>query len=155
MVSSSSSHVTSLVEKSRAGSETAFAQIVDLFHEDIFRMIYSRIRSQMDTEDLTQDVFVQAYKNILKLKDVNRFKSWLFSIAMNKVRDFYRKKRIQSLFGTSVENEEASLSEENAYERPDILEDLMKKDFWKRIRILLDKLSRREQEVFLLRFTDQ
>ncbi|MCP4681327.1 MAG: sigma-70 family RNA polymerase sigma factor [Desulfobacterales bacterium] len=31
----------------------------------------------------------------------------------------------------------------------------MREEFWKRIKILLDKLSRREQEVFLLRFTDQ
>ncbi|MCP4681790.1 MAG: RNA polymerase sigma factor [Desulfobacterales bacterium] len=138
-----------------AGSETAFAQLVDLFHGDIFRMIYSRIRSHMDTEDLTQDVFVLAYKNILKLKDISRFKSWLFSIAMNKVRDFYRKKRIQTLFGTSAEYQEAPLSEEKPYEDPSILDDLMREEFWKRIKILLDKLSRREQEVFLLRFTDQ
>ncbi len=155
MAAGSSSHVISLVEKSRAGSETAFAQLVDLFHEDIFRMIFSRVRSRMDTEDLTQDVFVLAYKNIPKLKDVGRFKSWLFSIAINKVRDFYRKKRIQTLFGTSAENQEAALLEEKTYETPGILDDLMREEFWKRIKILLDKLSRREQEVFLLRFTDQ
>ena len=84
---------THLVKKAKAGSRSAFTELVDLFQDDIFKMVFYRIRTQMDAEDITQEVFMQAYKNLSGLKKVDRFKSWLFSIAVNRVLYFKRKKR--------------------------------------------------------------
>ena len=67
-----SSHVTFLVEKARDGSRTAFNELVDLFQKDIFRMVFYRTRSRMDAEDLTQDIFIQAFKNLSRLKTPDR-----------------------------------------------------------------------------------
>lgn len=148
------SQVTSLVKEARAGSRTAFEQLVDLFQEDIFRMVFYRTRSAMDAEDLAQDIFMQAFKNLSGLKAVDRFRSWLFSIALNRVRDFYRKKRFRALFGVFDDSDEVAQSYAENNDHPDALGNLMIKDFWKQIGLLLDKLSRMEREVFLLRFMD-
>ncbi|MCD6485898.1 MAG: RNA polymerase sigma factor, partial [Syntrophobacterales bacterium] len=140
-----------LAEEAVAGSEVAFNRLVDLFQEDIFRMAYYRTLSRMDAEDITQSVFIKAFKNISGLQSPERFKSWLFSIALNQVRDFYRKKRLLTMLGLSGKGDdsEQDYTEEDA---PDPLDNLIKQDFWKHVSLFLDKLPRMEKEVFTLRF---
>ena len=148
------SQVTSLVKEARAGSRTAFEQLVDLFQEDIFRMVFYRTRSAMDAEDLAQDIFMQAFKNLSRLKAADRFRSWFFIIALNRVCDFNRKKRFRALFGTFDDSEEVAQPYGETKDDPEALDNLMIQDFWKQIGLLLDRLSRMEREVFLLRFMD-
>lgn len=150
----SESQVTLLVDKAREGNVIAFNQIMTIFQEDIFRMVYYRTRSQTDTEDITQDIFLKAYKNLPRLKDVNRFRSWLFRIAINRVRDFYRKKRLLNLFKDFSEDQDTYLAADVS-EPPEAVDTLIKKEFWETIILTMGKLSRMEREVFVLRFFDQ
>ena len=145
---------TPLVERARAGSRSAFAKLVDLFQDDIFKMVFYRIRTQMDAEDITQEVFMQAFRKLSGLKKVERFKSWLFSIAINRVRDFNRKKRFRSLFKMPGGIDEIKTTELQINDNPEPINELMRQDFWKQIGMITDKLSRMEREVFLLRFLD-
>lgn len=146
--------LASLVEEARAGSRKAFEQLMVLFQEDIFRMVYYRTRSSMDAEDLTQEVFTQAYKNISRLKAVDRFRSWLFQIALNRIRDFNRKRRFRSLFGAFGDTRETAETPAGVSGQPKALDNLMAEDFWKQVELFLNKLSRMEKEVFSLRFMD-
>ena len=143
-----------LVEEARAGNRTAFARLANIFHEDVFRMVYYRTRSKMDAEDLTQEIFIKAFNNVSKLKEVNRFKSWLFSIAVNRVRDFHRKNRFQQLFGPLAHGDKQDPSDPDNDVMPDALDLVMRRDFWKKVGMLLDKLPKMEREVFILRFMD-
>ena len=145
---------TPLVKRAKAGSRSAFAELVDLFQDDIFKMVFYRIRTQMDAEDITQEVFMQAFRKLSGLKKVERFKSWLFSIAINRVRDFSRKKRFRSLFQPSDAGNDVNPSDTQIHDQPEAIDELMKQDFWKHIGLMIDKLSRMEREVFLLRFLD-
>jgi len=146
--------IVGVVERAKEGDRVAFGSLVSLFHEDIFRMVYFRVRSEIDAEDLTQDIFIQAFKGVRRLKEADRFRPWLFSIAMNRVRDFYRKRRFLFFMGTPSETE--SLKREDPEQGGDAepLRNLEKKDFWNQIGGFLKKLSRLEKEVFLLRFFD-
>ncbi len=135
------------------GSEIAFNQLVDLFQGDVFKMVYYRTLSRMDAEDITQNVFIKAFKNISGLKSPERFKSWLFSIALNQTRDFYRKKKLLTMLGISGRNEEYEPDSEKG-DTPDPLDDMIRRDFWKHVGLFLDKLPGMEREVFTLRFMD-
>jgi RNA polymerase sigma-70 factor (ECF subfamily) len=147
--------IAPLVNKARAGSRIAFAQLVDLFQEDIFRMIYYRTGgSRMDAEDLTQEVFIQAFKGVSRLKRCEGFRSWLFTIAVNRVRDFNRGKRFRALFGKLDEGGEVISCETEPTATPEALKKLTRQDFWKEFTLFLDTLSHMEKEVFLLRFMD-
>lgn len=118
-------------------------------------MIFYRTRSQMDAEDLTQDVMLKTYKHIGRLKSPEVFRSWLYRIAVNRVRDYYRKKQFKSMFGTvSMDEENFHESEEMAV-APEAVSGISRKDFWRQIEQMLTALSRMEKEVFLLRFFDQ
>jgi len=144
-----------MVEKAQAGDRLAFHQLVDKFQPEIYRMIYYRTRSQMDAEDLTQDVFLKTYKSLGSLKSPAVFRSWLYRIAVNRVRDYYRKKQFRSLFGmVSMDKDDFQEPQEMALSAQ-APEDMERKEFWQQIRQLISNLSRMEREVFLLRFFDQ
>jgi RNA polymerase sigma-70 factor (ECF subfamily) len=144
-----------MVDKARAGDRTAFHQLADQFHQQIYRMVYYRINSRMDAEDITQEVFLQAYRHIRRLKSSAVFRSWLFRIAVNRVRDFYRKKRFKSLFGFVSMDQETFHETEAMAVDPTAEKELERRDFWRQVEQMLASLSRMEREVFLLRFFDQ
>jgi RNA polymerase sigma-70 factor (ECF subfamily) len=149
------SQVTALVNHARAGNKSAFEQLVDLFHEDIFRMVYYRTRARMDAEDITQEIFLNAFKSLSKLKKVERFRIWLFRIGLNRISDYYRKKRVRAIFGVYSDDDNIDQSDTTRNIQPEAMDNLLKQEFWKHIGLLLEKLSRMEREVFLLRFMDQ
>ncbi len=147
-----------LAQKAVSGSSHAFNQLADLYYNKIFKMVYYRIKYKMDAEDLTQEIFTQAFRNLDGLKEVEKFKSWLFSIAVNKVKDFKRKKQFTSLFGIlsdrNIKDEEEPDTEPDS--RPDAnpLYNVMRQSFWRQFEEVLKRLSYLEKEVFLLRFLD-
>lgn len=144
-----------LVDQARAGDPVAFHRLVDHYQPEIFRMIFYRTRSQMDAEDICQDVFLQAHKNLGRLKSPAVFRSWLYQIAVNRVRDYYRKKKFKSLFAfVSVDEEYFHETAEMAI-APEAGGGLERRDFWRQIKALMATLSRMEREVFMLRFFDQ
>ena len=153
-ISGTSAQLVSLVNQAREGNRSAFAQLADRFHKDIFRMVFYRIRLQVDAEDITQDVFLKAYQNIASIKDATKFRGWLFSITLNRIRDFQRKKRFRSLFKMEDENIESHPTEQVDPDQTDALGHVLRKDFWRQIGLILKKLPQMEREVFLLRFFD-
>ncbi|MGD9056929.1 MAG: RNA polymerase sigma factor [Desulfobacterales bacterium] len=146
--------LTQLVEKARDGNRLAFDQLIDRYQGDIYRMIYYRIHRQMDAEDLTQDVFVRAYRSISRLREPQRFRSWLYTIAVNRVNDYLRKKRVRSIFKSSDEGPEIQPEADDRRENPEALEQVLKEDFWRQVGRIAKKLSKMEREVFMLRFMD-
>ena len=145
--------IAELAGKARNGNRMSFQELVSMFQEDIYRLAYYRTYSQMDAEDITQEVFVQAYRKLKSLNDTKRFRAWLYSIAVNRCNDFLRKRKYLSLlqFRSSQEHEimEAGKGMSNNYN-----DSIAKKKFWEQVRSLLDKLSTMEREVFTLRFMD-
>jgi RNA polymerase sigma-70 factor (ECF subfamily) len=143
-----------LVKQASDGNRWAFDQLIDRYQRDIYRMIYYRIRARMDTEDLTQDVFIRAYRSISRLREPERFRSWLYTIAVNRVNDYLRKKRVRSIFKSSDEGVDIQPETDELRERPEALEQVLKEDFWRQVGRIAKKLSKMEREVFMLRFLD-
>ncbi len=141
--------VVTLVEKANAGNRISMEQLVNLFHHDIFRMVYYRTRSKMDAEDLTQEIFIKMFKNLRRLNDPRKFRAWLYRIAVNCVRDFHRKKNILTFFGTILKLEESIPDGQNPNNPASTL---MRKEFFNCLNGFTKELSRGEREVFMLRF---
>jgi RNA polymerase sigma-70 factor, ECF subfamily len=148
----SDNQISILVKKAGAGNKACLEELVKLFREDIFRMVYYRVRSRMDAEDLTQDILLQMMKHICDLKEADRFRPWLFRIAVNRVMDFHRKKKLLAFLGTAADVEASGLVLSKKSENPE--NDMLKKEFRDQFRKFAESLSRWEREVFLLRFSD-
>lgn len=142
-----------LVRKAQSGDHAAFHQLVEKFQAKIFRSLYYRTHSSAEAEDLTQDVFLSAFKNLSRLKSPPLFRPWLYRIAVNRVRDYYRRKKLKTMLGfTSID--EADFQEPAAPETGEA-KAFRRETFWARVREIMDSMSRFEKEVFYLRFFDE
>ena len=81
-----------VVRRARDGDKESFAELYETYFDKIYRYVVVRIGNKTEAEDMTQQVFVKAYKHIrsYKWKGVP-FSAWLFRIAHNVVVDSYRR----------------------------------------------------------------
>lgn len=143
-----------LIRAAQAGSRDAFHRLVDRHHEALFRMVVVRTRSRMDAEDIVQEVFLKAYAKLGRLKRGAAFRSWLYTIALNKVRDYHRRKKMRAIFGSLEEIPEYHIPEAAQTPAKGYAQ-VARKAFWTDFYRMLDCLAKMEREVFLLRFFDE
>lgn len=79
-----------LAERARRGEAGAFGELYRLHVDAVFDYIYFRVRDEAVAEDLTQDVFMSAFKGIGDLRWGERFGGWLVRIAHNRVSNHWR-----------------------------------------------------------------
>ncbi|MFW6244042.1 MAG: RNA polymerase sigma factor, partial [Desulfovibrionales bacterium] len=84
-----------------------------------------------------------------------KFKSWLFSIAVNRARDHLRRKKLVMLFSDTRTDEERIEDANPSQRSQGAAQQLARKQFWAQVERLSRQLSRREKEVFMLRFMDE
>lgn len=85
------------------------------YHKDLKQFIFSKVKDEMTTDDLLQDVFITIHTKLEDLKDTTKLKSWVFAIARNKIIDSFKKnkKTVEILeFKTEGELEEVPVHTE-------------------------------------------
>ncbi|MDR3555875.1 MAG: RNA polymerase sigma factor [Syntrophobacteraceae bacterium] len=154
-VSLGATQLSTLVEKAREGDREAFEKLIVLHQDEIFRLVFFRTRSKIDSEDLTQDIFFSAFKYLPQLKDSDRFRPWLYRIALNRVHDFHRKNKFLAYLGMTESREDADVPDIEPHRNPGALDTVIRKEFWAHVKRLAKRFSRMEKEVFFLRFVDE
>jgi RNA polymerase sigma-70 factor (ECF subfamily) len=79
-----------LVHRCRQGEPEAFARLVEIHQTNLFVRIYRWIGQKEAAEEITQDVFLKAYRDLKNFRGDAKFSTWLFQIALNRCRDFWR-----------------------------------------------------------------
>ena len=79
-----------------AGNTKAFEQIVDYYQLPIIRYLLRLTGDYNTAQDLAQETFINAYKNIHKTDSDLKLKSWLYRIATNNAMQYHRRKKILS-----------------------------------------------------------
>jgi RNA polymerase sigma-70 factor (ECF subfamily) len=83
----------SLVRRAQQHDEMALTQIYEENFDKIYRYIVLKIGDRTEAEDMTQQVFLNAFKSISSYTSKgNPISSWLFRIAHNQMVDYFRKK---------------------------------------------------------------
>ena len=72
-----------LVEQAQQGSHDAFRRLVECYEARIFRLAKRIAHSREDAEEIMQDAFVQAHKNLSRFRRDSRFYTWLVRITIN------------------------------------------------------------------------
>ena len=68
------------VEKAKNGNKEAFGQIYDSISTDLYKLALFNLGNTYDAEDVVSETFVEAYKSIKSLRDLNSFKPWIMRI---------------------------------------------------------------------------
>ncbi len=79
-----------LIARARLGDHEAFRLIFDRYARPIISFVYDMVGRRELAEELTQETFVRAYKNIKGLRDETKLSTWLFGIAKNVARESLR-----------------------------------------------------------------
>ncbi|RNC85289.1 MAG: sigma-70 family RNA polymerase sigma factor [Balneola sp.] len=94
--SASSIEDDKFVADALAGNEDSYKKLVDKYDRPIFFHIRKMIREQEMVEDLVQEVFIKAFKNLQTYSNEYAFSTWLYRIATNHTIDYLRKKKLQT-----------------------------------------------------------
>jgi RNA polymerase sigma-70 factor (ECF subfamily) len=82
-----------LVERARAGDRSAFEALLDRWLDQAFRIALAILGREADARDATQDAFLQAWRELPRLRDPERFDAWLSRIVVNSCRGVLRGRR--------------------------------------------------------------
>ena len=82
-----------LVVRCLRGDETAYADLYRLFSSDVYRLVYGLLGHREDAEEVVQDTFVYAMRNLARYDpDRAGFRTWLFIIATSRARNKRRRR---------------------------------------------------------------
>ncbi|CEG22637.1 RNA polymerase sigma factor SigX [Planococcus massiliensis] len=116
-----------------------------LDHSDrVYRYIFLLIRQKENAEDLTQETFYKAFKNLKSFNHQSSVSTWLLKIARNVTYDFLRRKKMIRFF--SMDNEE-----DHASSLPVLEEMVAQKEQTSELYRAMKTLKKDYQEVLLLR----
>ena len=80
-----------------AGDTDAFGFLYDQYSPKIYRFVYFKTSDREAAQDITHDVFLQAWETIVERKLIENFQAFIFKVARNKVIDHYRRASRQAV----------------------------------------------------------
>ncbi len=84
-----------LVKKALKGDLGSFESLIGRYQQAVYNICYYKSRNCFDAEDLAQDIFLAAFKSLPNLKDIRKFRSWLFGIAYNRCHKWFQREKIK------------------------------------------------------------
>ena len=148
-----------LVQQARHGSSAAFESLVIRYRARIYTMIHHMTGNEADTWDLSQEVFIKAWRALPGFEERSQFSTWLHRIAHNATCDWLRRKRVRGGHASSEFNDAtASTPEAGAVTVPHGVQNpdqaLENKELGLRIRDALAELSPEHRAVILMKEID-
>jgi RNA polymerase sigma-70 factor (ECF subfamily) len=99
------------VQRVKAGDISAFTEIVSRYGEMVFTVVRKIVGNREDAEDITQEVFIKAFKSLERFREESEFSTWLYRIAYNTAISELRKRKL-----FYVREEDSPLFDNNLYE---------------------------------------
>ena len=139
------------VAKARGGDTDAFRVLVERHSRPLFRLAFRMTGNQQDAEDVVQDSFLRAYRQLGKFDERASFGTWLYRIAVNCSLDLVRsrKRRSEHMAPVDSEMEDPVLSLPAQDPTPDRL--AMSGEVRERVAEAMNELSASERTAFVLR----
>jgi RNA polymerase sigma factor (sigma-70 family) len=99
------------IDQTLRGNVRSFSSLIVKYQDRIFTLVVRSIRDQEDAKDITQNVFINAFSNLKKFRKESSLLTWLYRIAMNQVKNYWRNNKNRVVI---TESELKPFIEENA-----------------------------------------
>jgi RNA polymerase sigma-70 factor (ECF subfamily) len=142
-----------LINRLQNGEKEAFRELVEAYNRPIYFLSLDLTGNHQDAQDLSQEVFMKAYRSVTKFRGDAKLSSWLYRITVNTFIDQKRRKNAK-LFALmrKNQNEDELLDQtpsDNAKDDPE--RNAESNIIQSHINQALDALSKKERSVFVLR----
>jgi len=135
------------------GNQDNYRYLMEKYQQMVFRTCIGFVHNKDDADDLTQDVFIQAYQGLPRFKADSAFSTWLYGIAvnasLNKVRKSPLKNFLQRIENyTGKKNEQEALVSVSTGEDPENM--LIRQEQIEAVRHALDTLPENQRTAIIL-----
>ena len=93
---------TEIISKVLTGDQQAYAGLVNRYQNYVFTLALRFTKSREDAEEVSQDIFIKAYRSLADFRGASKFSTWLYTIVNNTCITFLRKKKLET---HSLDNE--------------------------------------------------
>lgn len=142
-----------LISRAQNGDMMAFRQLVEQHRRNVYYLALDLSGHPQDAEDLTQEVFIRAFRFLGNFRGDAKFGSWLYRITVNSYTGSRRKKQMRNVPLQNTNSETAASPEtflvDTGTANPE--DAAAAGDIQQHIRQALVQLSPRERTVFVLR----
>ncbi|WP_260410773.1 RNA polymerase sigma factor [Paenibacillus sp. JGP012] len=134
-----------LIQRIIDGDKQLFSVLVDRYKNKVYGIMRGMGASHPDAQDLAQDTFIRIYRYLPTRREGSSFAAWVYTIAVNIMRDHMRKKKPVM----SADHEIEPVSEETPEKR------LLHKEMQREIHRQLAQLPQTYRLVLLLKYTNE
>ncbi|MGI8906208.1 MAG: RNA polymerase sigma factor [Candidatus Sumerlaeaceae bacterium] len=149
--------VLPLVQLAVAGNREAFDEIVFLYRDQVYATAWQLTRNTDDAMDVSQEVFMRAFRALSSYKGRAKFSTWLHRIVLNSCIDHIRREKrhwgnisLSEVPDDGTEDTQAPPPEGTVDPRQ--RESVYQKQIQRRILSGLEQISARQRDVFVLRY---
>ena len=141
-----------LIQQILQGHQEAFSPLVRKYQQGVHALVWRKIGDFHIAQEITQDAFLQAYRKLGTLKNPTQFSGWLYVIAANLCRSWFRKNRMP--VPESLETTEATEVDRVSYSQYVAEKQATEADETRRevVKTLLQKLPESERTVMTLHY---
>jgi RNA polymerase sigma-70 factor (ECF subfamily) len=141
-----------LVERFKQGDNRAFDELVRKYQKKIYNLAYHFTHNADDALELSQEIFLRAFKSLLNFKGESNFYTWLYRIAQNLGIDYTRskKRRLKTVALTEDIYSKKYVLSNVAFASPSKLAEA--KELKNEIEKAVDMLPPREKSAFILKY---
>ena len=87
---------TEIIKQVLGGNQQAYAVLVDRYQSYVFTLTLRFTKNREDAEEVSQDIFVKAYRSLSDFRGESKFSTWLYTIVNTTCITFLRKKKLQT-----------------------------------------------------------
>jgi len=84
-----------LISKVLRGDQQAYAGLVNRYQNYVFTLALRFTKNREDAEEVSQDIFIKAYRALADFRGASKFSTWLYTIVNTTCITFLRKKRLE------------------------------------------------------------
>jgi len=140
---------TAAVARARAGDPEAFRALVERHSRSIFRLAHRMTGNEHDAEDVVQETFLRAHRQIGRFEERANFSTWLYRIGVNCSLDLMRRRRRRDDATEPLEDERPRSAEARSERLPD--DALWSTELRQIVSAAMEALSPLERSAFVLR----
>jgi RNA polymerase sigma-70 factor (ECF subfamily) len=138
-------------DEARLGNQQAFRVLVERHSRAVFRLAYRMTGNEQDAEDLVQESFLRAYKQLHTFDRRAAFGTWLHRICVNCSLDLIRSRKTRREIQNKVDDEQPGWLDQVAAPEPSPERLMQSTQVTELLAPALEKLSETERAAFVLR----
>ncbi|WP_442266774.1 RNA polymerase sigma factor [Tenacibaculum sp. ZS6-P6] len=138
------------IDKTLTGDTNSFAFLVEKYKVMVYSLALKMLKNKEEAEEVSQDTFIKAFKNLSKFKGESKFSTWLYKIAYRNCLDAIKKNEKKYVIDVIDE-----ITENKVRSTDNVLEQITKKERTDLLKKCLHKLPEQERSILWMFYFDE